>query len=561
MSNIVIDILAEFTGKKAFKQADTATQKLSGSAAKLGGALATAFSARAVIQYAKAAAMAAAQDQQAQAILSTNLKNLGLAYANVDSEKFIGNLERQTAILDDELRPAYAKLARTTGSIGKTQKIMTAAFDASVGSGQSYSAVIETLSQAYVGNQKGLKKLNLGLTTAQLSAMSFDEVLTAITDHFNKVGTESLKGYAGQMAKLDVASKNSAETIGGALLDSFAHLAGNGDIDRATSKIDTFSKGLADMIRYMSGSKNIADAFNGVDFHLLGGSLITNKKRYGGATGAAGAMAAQTAAKKAEEAAIARAKRLAAIAKAAAAAELARAKAKKDALALDKAALALGKGEDVFNLEAIQLNAAMINSAEKLGKVTTTAQLLAITNDIARLKVKQDMLALEDAIASGDAAAATAAAKKLNADLAILGTLSNQALKLANIKSILESLLPKNLIDLANLNDAIDKIKELIRLAGLPVVPKIEDKPKVIVPPVKVVPDFPTLPSGEEWPGFINLTPDSAGDITNSSNSSPTIVFNAPIYTISDAEFAANVQKAIQNNKRFGNNLDYAGAF
>ena len=39
-----------------------------------------------------------------------------------------------------------------------------------------------------------------------------------------------------------------------------------------------------------------------------------------------------------------------------------------------------------------------------------------------------------------------------------------------------------------------------------------------------------------------------------------TLNFNAPIYTVSDAEFAANVQRAIQNNNRFGNSLDYAGA-
>ena len=344
-----INVKAVFTGKKAFKEADTATTKLAKGAGKLAGALGIAFSTRAILNYSKAAMKAAAQDQEAQAVLSQNLKNLGLAYANVDSEGFIASLERQTAILDDELRPAYAKLARVTGSIGKTQKIMKVAFDAAKGSGQSYNAVIETLSQAYVGNQKGLKKLNLGFTAAELSAMSFDEVLQVITEHFNGAGTKALEGYAGKMAKLDLASKNASETIGGALLDAFSQLAGNGDIDKATSKIDTFSKGAADLIRYLSGAKNVADAFRQVDFNLLGGltgkGLVTDKQKNGGALGAPGAMANQTAAKKAEKAALDRAKKLAEISK-----------------KTNKAAgesLKLAKAKAVFDLQKIQIEAAL----------------------------------------------------------------------------------------------------------------------------------------------------------------------------------------------------------
>ena len=109
MSNIVIDIAAEFTGKKAFKSADTSAQKLAKSAKKLGAALGIAFSTRAIVQYVKMASVAAAQDQKAQKLLAVNLKNLGLAYANADSERFIASLEKQTTILDDELRPAYAQ--------------------------------------------------------------------------------------------------------------------------------------------------------------------------------------------------------------------------------------------------------------------------------------------------------------------------------------------------------------------------------------------------------------------------------------------------------------------
>lgn len=453
MSNILIEILAEFTGKKAFKQADTAAATLAKSAKKLGAALGIAFSARAVVQYTKAASIAAAQDQKAQQLLAINLKNLGLAYANLDSEKFIATLESQSAILDDELRPAYAQLARVTGSIATTQKLMTVAFDASSGSGLSYASTIDILSQAFVGNQKGLKQLNLGYTAAELKAKSFDELIAIITDRFAGAGKTALSGYAGQMAKLNVATSNAAETLGGAFLDGFKSIAGGGDIDRATSKIDKFSEGLAGVIRVLTGVNSLEAMLKDVEWTGFLG-LVPVAPKLQGAQSPGERKAIDAAAKKAEQERLKIAKDLAKVnAKILADKRL--------SAAIDKANLALNKGTDIFDMDKIQLNAAMINQAEQLGKVTSQSQLIAITNDIARLRVKQDILALEAALASKDEAAITAATNKLNKDLLILGALTNQNLKLADIKSILDSIAPKDLINLTNLDAAIAKLLEL----------------------------------------------------------------------------------------------------
>lgn len=460
MSNILIEILAEFTGKKAFKQADTAAATLAKSAKKLGAALGVAFSARAVIQYTKAASIAAAQDQKAQQLLAINLKNLGLAYANLDSEKFIATLEKQSAILDDELRPAYAQLARVTGSIATTQKLMTVAFDASNGSGLSYASTIDILSQAFVGNQKGLKQLNLGYTAAELKAKSFDEIIAIITNRFAGAGEAALSGYAGQMAKLNVATSNAAETLGGAFLDGFKSIAGGGDIDRATSKIDKFSEGLAGVIRVLTGVNDLGAMLKGVEWTGFLG-LVPVAPKIAGAQSPGERKAIDAAAKKAEQERLKIAKELAKV--------NARILAdKKLSAAIDKANLALNKSTDVFDMDKIQLNAAMINQSEQLGKVTSQAQLLALTNDVARIKVKQDILALEDAIASKNVEAITAATNQLNTDLGILGVLSGQKLKLTEIATILGSLAPKKLIDQDDLNAALDKIKAMMALlAGM----------------------------------------------------------------------------------------------
>jgi hypothetical protein len=139
-------------------------------------------------------------------------------------------------------------------------------------------------------------------------------------------------------------------------------------------------------------------------------------------------------------------------------------KAKKLQQAIDKANLALSKGEEVFDMDKIQIAAALTNQAEQLGKATTSSQLLQIANDTARLNVKQSILALEDAIAAKDEAAIIAATNKLNADLKVLSTLGMQNIKLQDIKSVLDSLKPKDLVNLTNLDAALAKIQEMLRL-------------------------------------------------------------------------------------------------
>jgi hypothetical protein len=115
-------------------------------------------------------------------------------------------------------------------------------------------------------------------------------------------------------------------------------------------------------------------------------------------------------------------------------------------------------------MDKIQVAAALTNQAEQLGKASNQAQLLQIANDTARLNIKQSISNLEDAIASKDEAAITAATKRLNEDLKIFSALTAQNVKLADIKSILESLKPVDLINQSNLDKALASIQEMLRL-------------------------------------------------------------------------------------------------
>jgi hypothetical protein len=134
--------------------------------------------------------------------------------------------------------------------------------------------------------------------------------------------------------------------------------------------------------------------------------------------------------------------------------------------ALEKANLALAKGQDIFDMDKIQNAAALTNQAEQLAKSTTDTQKLQIANDIARLNVKQSIANLEDAIAAKDEAAIVAATNKLNADMKVLGALTGQKVTLTDIDSILKGLKPADLINQDNLDAALAKIREMLALLG-----------------------------------------------------------------------------------------------
>jgi hypothetical protein len=144
--------------------------------------------------------------------------------------------------------------------------------------------------------------------------------------------------------------------------------------------------------------------------------------------------------------------------------ELKQLKTKKLQQAIDKANLALNKGEEIFDMDKIQIAAALTSQAEQLGKATSSAQRLQVANDVARLNVKQSILALEDAIAAKDEQAIVKATAKLNEDIKILGALTGQKVTLTTIESILASLKPKDLINQTNLDEALRKIKEMMAL-------------------------------------------------------------------------------------------------
>jgi hypothetical protein len=463
MANIVIDIAAEFTGKNAFKQAETSTDKLTKNLKNMAKTLGVGFSAAAVLSFAKASVKAAADDEKAQKQLALALKNVGLGRDVAASEAFIQKLQSEFGVVDDKLRPAYQQLAVATGDTAQSQKLLQIALDISASTGRDLASVTGAISKAYLGNNTALGKLGVGISKADLKAKSFDEIMNQLSDTFAGSATASANTFQGSMDKLSVASANVQEIIGKGIIDALKGLSEDTTVDDLAKGMEDFALFTADAIRgvgvLLEALKSIPAAVNlpGLKFAMQATGLgilskigaAERKKQEAAAARATNGLAhlAELESKYANVT-LATKKKITAE-------ELKQLKAKQLKLAIDKANLALGKGENVFDMEKISLAAAEKNAAEQLGKVTSQAQLLQITNDLARLEVKQSILALEEAIASQDVAAITAATNKLNADLKIIGALTGQELKLRDIEKILKDLLPKDLINLANLNEAI----------------------------------------------------------------------------------------------------------
>ena len=374
---VVINLAAEYTGEKAFSKADQSTKRLIKNVKNLAATFGLAFSTRAVVQYAAASAKAAAQDQKSQKILASNLNNLGLAYATSDAETFIKSLETQAHIADDVLRPAYAQLAQTTNSVALTQKVMGIAFDTSSATGLDFASTVNILSQAYVGNRKGLKQLNTGLTQAQLAALSFDDLLLLLTKHFQGAGKTAVSGYQGQLDALNISLGNVQEILGGALLDSFAKLAGNGDITTATSNLEKMAQAFADIYRLMTGVTKFGAVMKGIEW---GGFLGAVPRIKAPSTVAGQSPGDRLAIDKANKAALAKkaadAAQLAATKKATAAQTAA---AKNAALAAKNQA-ALTKAAAAFDLKQISIANALKETYDKDTKLRLLA-MQAIEND------------------------------------------------------------------------------------------------------------------------------------------------------------------------------------
>ena len=222
-------------------RADKAVGKLQRSVKSLSGAI----GAIAIASFAKKSLKAFVDDELAATRLASAVKNLGLEFANPYITDYISNLEKTSQVADDMLRPAFQRLLQQTGSLAKSQSILNTAIEVSRGTGQDLVSVSDDLAKAYYGNTKSLQKYSLGLTKAELAATSFSDIQDILNKKFAGSNAAYLETYAGQLSVLSLAWNNLQENAGKAL---FTLAGANGDQSsgarRLGSVVDAFGVGL-----------------------------------------------------------------------------------------------------------------------------------------------------------------------------------------------------------------------------------------------------------------------------------------------------------------------------
>ena len=163
---------------------------------------------------------AAIEDEQAQVKLAKALENsTGATLDQIKAvEANILKMSLSSGVADEQLRPALARLARSTGDVEISQKLLNQALDISIATGKPVETIANALGRAYDGNTLALGKLGIGLSAAELKTMSFTDVQGKLSELFGGAAAANAETFAGRLAILKVTFDEAKESVGAKLL-------------------------------------------------------------------------------------------------------------------------------------------------------------------------------------------------------------------------------------------------------------------------------------------------------------------------------------------------------
>lgn len=246
--------IATVLDASGINKADKSVKSFDKTLKSLGKTLGVTLSAAAIAAYGRAAVKAFAEDEKAALSLSRTVQNLGLGFEAQGAalNDYLSNLEKQTGVLDDELRPAMDRLLRSTLDVTKSQELLALSLDIAAGTGKSVTQVSQSLQKAYLGQKQAIGRLGVGLSKAELQTASFEDIQQKLAYLFQGQAADAANSYAGQIDRLTIASNNAKETIGKGLVDALITVSGSGDIEGLITKMDSFANAIADASRQMA---------------------------------------------------------------------------------------------------------------------------------------------------------------------------------------------------------------------------------------------------------------------------------------------------------------------
>ena len=446
MADVRIDIATQFTGKKAFKQAETATEKLNKGVKNLARNLGFAFGTAAVVAYGKASVKAALESQAEQERLNNILKvTTGATQSQIDvlNEQATA-LERIGVVTGGNIKMTQSQLATFDLQISTIKTLTPAILDyvtaekGATASASDFKSMTNGLAQALNGNFVSLTKtgfildevtkntIKSGTETERAAALV--KVLNSTYKDFN---ANLRLTDAGQMQVLANTAKEVQTNIGTGIIDALKLLSTDTTVETLANNMRNTSIYLQDVI---VGVGVLAQKLKNIpllgDFNVgmipIVGSYIEilraagrerreitvfNKNEH---KAKQQILKVDTKADKLSKTQLSTQKKLLATQK-----QIAAEKKKQEVL--EKAALLLAQGQKVFDEEGIQLAAAA------QGKLTEEER--------ARLALKTDIYNLEAAINEGNITAAAKLANSMVANAQKLAALRTDMIGLNDIQN------------------------------------------------------------------------------------------------------------------------------
>ena len=261
MANVVIDIATEFTGKKGFKEAETATEKLTRGVKNLARNLGLAFGTAAVVAYGKASVKAALDSQAEQERLNNILKvTTGATLAQIDVLNDQADaLERIGVVTGGNIKITQSQLATFDLQISTIKTLTPAILDyvtaekGATASASDFKSMTNGLAQALNGNFASLtrtgfvldeftkKTIKEGTETERAAALV--KVLNSTYKDFN---ARLRNTNSGKMQVLANTAQEVQTIIGTGIIDSLQLLSEDTSIDELTEKMRSLAFATSD---------------------------------------------------------------------------------------------------------------------------------------------------------------------------------------------------------------------------------------------------------------------------------------------------------------------------
>lgn len=204
------------------KKAETSTQTFGDKATEFGkkAALAFAVAGAAALAFAGDAVKAAAQDQAAQEKLAETIKATTNATASQVKgvETYITKTSLAVGVSDDQLRPAFSRLVRSTQDVEEAQRLLNLALDLSVATGKPVETISNALGKAYDGNTTALGKLGLGLDANLIKSKDNEAIIASLETTYGRFAEGAAETAAVKFERIRIATDEAKESIGAALL-------------------------------------------------------------------------------------------------------------------------------------------------------------------------------------------------------------------------------------------------------------------------------------------------------------------------------------------------------